>query len=77
MDRVPARLAGLLPVNAPEWVDLMKRQILEMLRDGSISAALATLVRKLKIEEKRAEKIHEFCRYQIQFENLSDGDDSE
>ena len=41
MDRVPARLAGLLPVNAPEWV--MKRQILEMLRDGSMSAALATV----------------------------------
>ena len=43
MDRVPAHLGRLLPVpqNAPEWA--MKRQILEMLRDGSMSAALATV----------------------------------
>lgn len=39
MDRIPVDLGGLLPVNALEWV--MKRQILEMLRDGSISPASA------------------------------------
>ena len=41
------------------------------------TAALATLIRKLKIDEKRAQKIHEFCRHELKLENVSDGDDSE
>ena len=39
------------------------------------SAALATLIRKLKIDEKRAQKIHEFCRHELKIENVSDGED--
>ena len=39
------------------------------------SAALATLIRKLKIDEKRAQKIHEFCRHELKIDNVSDGED--
>lgn len=51
MDLVPVDLGGFLPVNAPEWV--MKRQILEMLRDGSISAASAAVaLRNLESQQE-------------------------
>ena len=51
MDCVPVDLGGLLPVNASEWV--MKRQILEMLRDGSISASSAAVaLRNLESQQE-------------------------